>query len=197
MSSARQRPLAILRPVIRPAVAAGLGLTLAVGAPLLAGCGTGQVAQTARQVSAVDGAQGDVGQIAVRNAMLVYPQGGEHFYRRGEDAPLTVVIVNSGVPEDELTSVRSPAAEAVQVEGQRSLQPLHTLRAVAPSKDADQSGGSELTQGQITIVLVNLVEDVKPGKPVPVTFLFRQAGELTLDVPIGPPPDESGAETTS
>jgi len=180
VSSAPQRPLAIL-------LGAPLLGALLLGAPLLAGCGTGQQTETSSQLSAVDGGQGQVGPIAVRNAQLVYPEGGEHFYRRGEDVPLATVIVNTGTTEDELTSVSSPAAEVVQIEGQRKLPAQRTLRAVAPSKDATQAGSQELTIGQVRIVLTNLTEDVRPGKTVRVTFLFRQAGEVTLDVPVGPP----------
>ena len=191
MSGTRQRQLAIPRPAMlaamRPAVAAGLGLALLLGGPLLAGCGTGQLAQTAHLPSAVDGAQGQIGPIAVRNVTLVFPKG-VGYYRRGEDAPLTAVIVNTGETEDELTSARTPYAEAVQIEGQRTLAPQLTLHAIAPSTAAGQStGGAELGQGEVAIKLVNLADDVRPGKTVPVTFLFRQAGELTLDVPIGPP----------
>jgi periplasmic copper chaperone A len=194
VSRARQRPLAILRPVVRPAAAAALGLTLVLGAPLLAGCGTGQLTQTAAQVSAVDGAQGQVGPIAVRNVMLAFPESGEN-YQRGGDAPLKAVIVNTGLSEDELTSVRSPAAEMVQTQGQRALQPQLTLYAMPPSQGT-QTGDTEVgARRLITIALVNLAEDIKPGRTVPVTFLFRQAGELTLDVPIGPP-QQTGASAT-
>ncbi|HEY3261420.1 MAG TPA: copper chaperone PCu(A)C [Pseudonocardiaceae bacterium] len=178
MSSARLRPLAIL-----------------LGTLLLAGCGTGQETQTSTQQSAVDGAQGQVGPIAVRNARLAYPEGGAHRYQRGDDAPMLAVIVNTGTTEDELTSVSSPVAEVVQIEGQRKLPAQRTLRAVAPSSNATQAGQG-LTAGQVRIVLVNLAEDVGPGRTVRVTFLFRQAGELSMEVPIGPPA-ETGAASGS
>jgi copper(I)-binding protein len=163
-------------------MAAGL---LLLSTLLLAGCGTGQQTQTSMQLSAVDGAQGQIGPIAVRNAQLVYPKGGEHFYRRGTDAPLTAVIVNTGTTADELTSVSSPAAEVVQIEGQRTVPGQRTLRAVASSEDATP----ELSQGQVRITLVNLVQDVNPGKTTQITLLFRQAGEVTLQVPVAPPAD--------
>src|SRR5262249_19767818 len=150
--STRLRPLTILRTVM----ATGL---LLLSASLLAGCGTGQQTQTAKQPSAVDGAQGQIGPIAIRNAQVVYPEGSEHLYRRGADAPLTAVIVNTGTSEDELTSVTGPAAEVVQVEGQRAVAGQHTLHAVAASapSNATQTGSQELKQGQVRITLVNLV----------------------------------------
>ena len=189
MSSARQRLLATMR----PAMVVGFGVTL-----LLSGCGTGQVTETASQQSAAPGAQGQVGPIAVRNALITYPEGGEHYYRSGSDAPITLTIVNTGDSEDELTSVTSPAAQSVQIEGQRGLPPQHTLRAVAPTKSTGptQSSDQNLTQGQIRIVLDGLTEDVRPGRTVSVTLLFRQAGELTLQVPVGPPPLTSATSTS-
>lgn len=174
MSSA-QRPLVILR----TAMAAGVGLTL-----LLGGCGTGQHAQTAVQQAAVDGAQGEVGPIAIRNARLAYPEDGEHFYRLGSDAPLLLTIVNTGTTEDELTSVTSSVG-SVKVDGQRALPAQGTLRTLDPSSGSTQST-EKLDQGQIRILIEDLAEDVRPGKSVPVTLLFRHAGELTLAVPIGP-----------
>lgn len=194
MPSTRLRPLAILRPVM----ATGL---LLLSAALLAGCGAGQQTQTAMHLSAVDGAEGQIGPIAVRNAQLAYPEGGEHLYRRGEDAPLTAVIVNTSTTGDELTSARSPAAEMVQIEGQRVLPGQRTLRAVAPSaaptpttpsRGATEPSSQKLSQGQVRITLVSLAQDVSPGKTIRLTLLFRQAGELTLDLPVGPP----GSSTT-
>jgi len=181
VSSARQRPLAILR----PAVAVGVGLTL-----LLGGCSTGQEAQTASQPPAVDGAQGQIGQIAVRNATLAYPEGGDRFYETGSDAPLLLTIVNMGNSEDELTSVTSPVAASTRVEGQHTLPPQRTLRAIGAA-DESAEAAQNLAQGQIRIVLEDLGEEVRPGKTVPVTLLFRQAGEVTVQVPVGPPPAES------
>lgn len=190
MSSARQRPIASPR----PASAAGSGLPLRLGAallgalllltPVLASCGTGQVTQTASQLSAVDGAQGDAGPIAARNVMVAYPDDGRRSYPRGTDAVLVMTIVNTGSSEDELTSASSPSAESVEFGEPRTLAPQGTLRAVSAPAGGS---GTALARGQLRMVLTNLAEDVQPGRTVRLTLLFRQAGELTLDVPVGPP----------
>lgn len=194
MSSARQRPIASPR----PASAAGSGLPQRLGAallgalllltPALAGCGTGQVTQTANQLSAVDGAQGDAGPIAARNVMIAYPDDGRRSYPRGTDAVLVMTIANTGDSEDELTSASSPSAELVKIDPPRplALAPQSTLRAVA-APASGSSVGIALARGQVRMVLTNLAEDVRPGRTVRLTLLFRQAGELTLDVPVGPP----------
>jgi copper(I)-binding protein len=101
---------------------------------------------------------------------------------------LIMTIANTGSSQDELTSASSPSAESVEIDGQRALAPQNTLRAVAaPPGGSGTSASGGLAQGQIRMVLTNLAEDVTPGRTVRLTLLFRQAGELTLNVPVGPP----------
>jgi copper(I)-binding protein len=91
-------------------VLAGL---VVVGGVALAGCGSGQVSQTATQTPTVDGQTAQVGPIAIRNAALDYPVGG--LYERGSDARLRMVVVNSGIDPDALISASSPAATSVTI----------------------------------------------------------------------------------
>ncbi len=188
MSSARLRPLAILRPVM----VAGFGLSLLLCGGVAA-CGVGQSTQMSEQEAAVNGGNGDAGPIAVRNAELAYPDGDDHFYRAGSDAVLVVTIANTGGTEDELTSITTPAAASVAIEGQKGLPAQRTLRAIAEQEGAS-TASSGLDQGQITLTLTDLNEDVKPGRTIPVTFLFRRAGEITVQVPVAAP-DEARAES--
>jgi len=84
-----------------------------VGGLALAGCGSGQVSQTATQKPTVDGQMAQVGQLAIRDAALDYPVGGS--YERGSDARLRMVVVNGGVGPDALVSVSSPLATDVTI----------------------------------------------------------------------------------
>lgn len=121
------------RLVATAALAAGLGL-------FAAGCSAGQVTQTDTQVAAVDGASGDVGSLGVRNAMLAYPHEGNR-YQAGEDAPLIVVIANSGATPDKLLSISSPFATGdAEIEGGADLPGQFALRASA--EGAEHSTGS-------------------------------------------------------
>lgn len=162
---------------LRITVAAGLGLSL-----LLAGCGAGQSTQTSQQSPAVNGANGQIGPMAVRNAELVFPDGDDHYYASGSDAPLLLTIANTGNSGDELVSISTPAAESVKLQGQRVVQPQQAVRAVQP-----QSSEVRLQRGELSVLLENLTTDVRPGITIPVTLLFRQSGQLNLDVPIGAP----------
>lgn len=113
---------------IRP-TAAVAGAVL--GAVVLAGCGAGQVSQTARQVSAVDGANVTVGSIAVRNAQFVLGEDADAAvaYPRGSSAPLQMTIVNTGGTADELVSVSSPIAGNGEIIGKGEVPAGRTLVA--------------------------------------------------------------------
>ncbi|GLZ32858.1 hypothetical protein Lesp02_50460 [Lentzea sp. NBRC 105346] len=117
------------------ALATGLGL-------FAAGCSAGQVTQTDTQVAAVDGASGDVGKVGVRNAMLAYPHEGNR-YQAGEDAPLVVVIVNSGENPDKLLSISSPFATGdFAIEGDTELPARFSLQAGSEGAEAHATGSS-------------------------------------------------------
>lgn len=184
--------------------AALVGLAAALA---LSGCGAGQVAQTSEQVSAVNGAGGETGPIALRDVVLAYP-GDEHVvgYEPGDDAPLLVTIVNSGDRADELVSVTTPAAGEVVIEGTTTIPgdgvvtsrhdagtagAAHTAPSThpaTPSAAAPTSpAGRPLAIGGLRIVLTKLTGPIRPGLPTHVTFTFRHAGDVRLRVPIDAP----------
>jgi copper(I)-binding protein len=137
--------------IVTAALAAGLGL-------VAVGCSAGQVTQTDTQVAAVDGASGNAGPIAVRNAMLAFPADGNR-YKDGEDAPLTFVIANTGSTPDKLLSIKSEASEAeAEVVGSKEIPAQYALRAEydaskapvkssAPSSSAASSSSVVPTSG--------------------------------------------------
>ena len=89
------------------------------GALALAGCGAGQVTQTSSQVSGVDGASANIGQIAVRGAEFPFTGDGKSavIYRSGGTAPLSMRVVNFGGQSDKLTAASSPVAASVTING--------------------------------------------------------------------------------
>jgi copper(I)-binding protein len=226
---------------ILPAVAVGL---VALG---VAGCSSGQVTQTDNLEPAVNGNQANVGDIALRNVVVAYPESGS--YEAGGDAPLTLTIVNIGGADDELTSVSSPAAGKVELIGRGSLPGRSGLQVVVPESSPSSSaeptesssqppssgsgiasgepaptGGSGIASGEpapsggegiasgepapteepsvtptdvapedvgtMNIVLTGLTKDLPIGRNVPITFVFAEAGQITITVPIDSP--ESG-----
>ncbi|MGH3759729.1 hypothetical protein [Actinophytocola sp.] len=213
--------------------------TVAVGFVALgiAGCSSGQVTQTDQMEPAVNGNKADVGDIALRDVVVSYPESGG--YEAGDDAPLVLTIINTGGTGDELTSVSSPAAADVQLLGDTSVPGRSALQVVVPDESTPSSASPESTPettesslpdssitepsppgatetptpgsassapetptsapevtgtelapqevGTLSIVLTGLTTDLPVGRNVPVTFVFAQAGEITIDLPIGSP----------
>lgn len=168
------------------AVAVGVGVAVA-----LAGCGTGQVSQTAQQQSVVNGASADVGDIAIRDAQLSGPRNAGYYYSYGSDAPLVLSIINSGSQDDRLVSVTSSLAKRVKVTGDTQVPGDSSLRIGAgllSGESTAPSASPSPAPGSANITLVGLqVEKLRPGKEVPVTFTFANAGEVTMNLPIATP----------
>ncbi|WP_199441082.1 hypothetical protein [Umezawaea beigongshangensis] len=143
MSRAQQIFRAPRRSAVTLALAAGLGIAAA-------GCSAGQVTQTDTQVAAVNGASGDVGEIAVRDAQLQFPDG-EHGYESGDDAPLVVTIVNNGADEDQLVSIRTSAAGEVATDGDTSLEPWTALVSAAVEGSKGSSSPAPSATGSSSV----------------------------------------------
>jgi len=212
---------------LAPALA-GLGLAAVLG---VAGCSAGQITQTDSQLPAVNGAEHTQGAIALRNAVLAYPEGGS--YPEGSEAPLVLTIVNTGSAGDTLTEVTSPVAASATVTGSKDLPGGFAIEVGTPGENAEVGGhssaaptptpsgapssapGSTTAQapgsvapttsakapnqrlGELEIVLEDINTRLFPGKTVPVTFVFANAGPVTVELPIGAssePREEQHAE---
>ncbi|MCW0214153.1 MAG: hypothetical protein OJJ54_12405 [Pseudonocardia sp.] len=167
------------RPTTRIVLAGGVAL----GALLLAGCGSGMQAQTSEQVAAVAGANTEAGTILIRNAEITYPveiPDSANVYRTGSVAPLSMTIVNTGNSGDRLVSATSPAG-TVTITGNGSLPSQRALVAA--------EAGAEPTPGAttITVEITGLREDIRAGLSYPVVLNFEKAGPVTVQVPVGAP----------
>jgi copper(I)-binding protein len=161
---------------------------LVVLSPAAAGCGAGQRAATAEQVSGSSGATAQVGEMAVLDVEFPFdrPIAGDEVYPVGGTAPLAITVVNTGRVADRLVGVSSPIATA----------------GIAVADELVVPGGRTLTAGQTgpvaaievpyeddepLIALTGLRVPVRSGVSYPVTFRFERAGEVVLDVPVGTP----------
>lgn len=253
-----------------------LAALVTAGGLLVAGCAAGQQAQTAEQYPTVDGANGEVGSLALRNVALIYPENG--VYRKGSTARLRLLIANTGNRTDTLTEVRtevageavlvanaSPSPTASSPSSSDTLTPTATASSTAsstasgtPSGTASQTpsatasgtpsatasgapsgtasgtpSGSASATGSATpstspavspsetgalpsapvtilpnnsvsigegtsntgIELRGLTQDLRSSQVVSITFVFRNAGAVTLPVPVAIPEEREPAPT--
>ena len=185
----------------RVLTAVGIGLATAI---MGTGCAAGQIAQTAEITSAVEGGHATIGPIALRDVKVEYPQDGR--YTQGEDARLTLVLANAAVEDDVLTSVRTDSADSVTFRSGDSATPVESPTELAPENpSASTSPGAEPAPNEESsltlpgnenvlayadgprITLVGLTRDLLPSETVKLTFTFRDAGEVTLVVPVAIP----------
>ncbi|TVT21612.1 hypothetical protein FNH06_16465 [Amycolatopsis acidiphila] len=180
----------------------GLGAALA-----LAGCGAGQITQTATMLPAVNGALATVGKISVRNAGIANSNTCQQAYAPGSNAPLALTITNDGAQDDELVSVSSPNAAGATIDGQRTIVAGSSLivgnadeaesaagaTSVSPTSSSSPetaATGAKSKIGRASIVLTGIKQVIWPGQLTPVTFVFRDAGPVTVQLPIAAPTKE-------
>jgi copper(I)-binding protein len=116
------------------ALATGLGLAAA-------GCSAGQITQTDTQVAVVNGASGQVGSIAVRDAQFAFPVSAKE-YKSGDEAPIVVTIVNNGTSADKLLSVTSDLGGPAALSGDVELEPQTAIASLFAELDRSSSARS-------------------------------------------------------
>ncbi len=173
------------RPPVRRRIRAavfGLATSCSLALPALTGCGAGQIAQTSIQEPAVNGAAGQIGQLALRNVYLRAEQTSD-FLRPGQPVELVFVATNQSpdVP-DKLSRVTSDVgtvtltgdagvpAEGALIVGNRVGK---DIKAVDAAESADA--------GKATVALSKPISN---GLTYPFTFDFERAGSVRLDIPI-------------
>lgn len=141
----------------------------------LCGCASSQKQATAEQVRALAGesASGGAGSVTVREAWIPPPPGGA--YPRGSGVMVGLTLMNNGSSWDSLTSVSTPDAPRVSLSQFNIAQDFISLTTDPNRIDA-------MAQ------LMGITDTISPGERVPMTFHFRSAGSVTLQVPVRTPP---------
>jgi copper(I)-binding protein len=209
----------------------GATLLAFAAALVLAGCGAGQITQTATQEPAINGANAQVGTLYIRDAALQFPPSGPA-YKAGSSAALTLTIINAGQQDDELVGVTSDAASGAVIQGSKlvvagnslvisppaagpdtvsgtsspsssapattssspaaSTSPPTSASPTSPSSTSSSpattsSAATPVTVGHGSIILQKLKQPIYPGQTIKVTFIFRNAGPVPVDLPIAAP----------
>ncbi|TFV51571.1 copper chaperone PCu(A)C [Blastococcus sp. TF02A_35] len=111
--------------------------------------------------------------LSVLQVQLEYPLDG--VYEEGEDAQLFLGIANSGNADDDLLDVRGPdfADAQITVDGEAG--------AIRVRQDDNVYIGAE---GAPSIMLIDLGRSLRSSQSIPVTLVFEDAGEVTVDAPV-------------
>lgn len=120
--------------------------------------------------------------VKVLQVQLAYPLDG--VYEVGEDAPLYLGISNTSTVEDDLVDVRGPdfADAVLTVDGEPG-----------PIRVAENDNVYVGAEGAPSIVLEGLETSLRSSQSIPVTFVFEEAGEVTVDAMVA----ASGQEPTA
>jgi hypothetical protein len=147
---------------------------------ILTGCGTGQIAQTANQSSAVNGTSGDIGEIALRNVHLQAVQTSD-FLQPGTTVQLMFVVGNDSPDvDDKLVGVASEIGQ-VKLTGNNAIPARGSLIVGSPD------GQDEVTpMGSTTAPTaeVTLSKPITNGLTYNFTFDFENAGRTSVAVPL-------------
>ena len=111
--------------------------------------------------------------LKVLQVQLEYPLDG--VYEEGEDARLFLGIANSGGDDDELVDVIGEdfTAATLTAGGDPGVIPV-------PENDNVYVGA----EGAPSIVLEGLERSLRSSQSIPVTFVFQEAGSVTVDATV-------------
>ena len=158
----------------------------------LSACSAGQVTQTATQERDKVGAMAQVGDITLRQVELAYPRSGS--YDAGDDAELTMAVVNTGEEADTLVSVEGEGFSSAEITGSSAevntagTPAGSTSVATAPEEieiapDTTVFVGS----GDLAVTLTDLDEELTVGQQIALVLTFENAGEVEISATVSTP----------
>jgi copper(I)-binding protein len=161
---------------VNRALRAATTVVLLVSPVALSACSAGQVTQTATQERDKVGAMAQVGEVTLRAVELESPRGGS--YGRGDDAELSMAIVNGADESDTLVGISGEGFGDAEIDGGSSSGeleiPVDTVVLVGGDADA-------------SITLRDLDQALTVGQYLELTFEFENAGGITVPVTVSTP----------
>jgi copper(I)-binding protein len=140
----------------------------------LTACGSGRDPETYNERRTVDAASASLGDLEVRNVHITAPEGDAAELAVGDDATLTLAVVNLGEAPDRLVGVASDIASSIEV-----------LDAGGqPTDQVDVPPLGVVAEDDFSVTLTGLTQALRPGQHAEVTFTFVRAGRKTLTVPV-------------
>ncbi|MBN1093197.1 hypothetical protein JKP75_11895 [Blastococcus sp. TML/M2B] len=154
----------------RSSTTARLGAAAAAAALALTVSGCGDETPDVDDSGAIGPDEAVNEDLKLLQVQLAYPEDG--VYEPGEDVPLYAGIANTGEPEDDLVDVRGPdfLDSRITVDGEPGV--------IRVPEDDNVYVGAE---GAPSIVLEDVQTTLRSSESIPVTFVFEEAGEVTID----------------
>lgn len=163
---------------------------------LTGACAAGQHAQTAEEKPTLDGTYGSVGKIQIEGVAFHAPSDAS--YPSGSSVPLAAYFVNNGNSPDKLLKVESSAfsggwdvvsssslgSGTSSGSGNGSPQTIGANSAVGFGMQNLNSSGATSPKALVLRGLAKQDAPLFPGTAVKVTFIFANAGQTTLTVPV-------------
>jgi copper(I)-binding protein len=159
----------------RNRVAGTILLTLLV----LAGCSARGTPNLDRSRIGLDSIDGRVGSLRLLSVSVASPGTRGSLHIGGDSAALLLTIANDGDADDVLTGASADVAEQV---GVRDGHGPAEFRIDVPVPSRGVAVLREVTGPHLE--LTGLQEILRSGFSIPVTLEFRDAGSVTLEVPI-------------
>jgi periplasmic copper chaperone A len=165
-----------------------LALASTVTAALFAltACAAGQDAETTRETPDVAGVDGGVGTLLLDDVFIQ----SAATVPSGASVPLRGAFTNNGQSDEHLVSVSTPAAASVQL-------PDTTGAVSSTGIDIPAEGSVDATTGTVRLQLMDVTAPIQITQLVPVTFVFGDGEEITLDVPVSTADQGNPPATTS
>ena len=123
--------------------------------------------------------------LSVNAVLLAFPEDG--VWAEGEDVPLYAAVVNTGREPVELVDVRGEDFADARLIGEDDTE--GSLRV-------DENDTLYLEPaGPPSVVLVDIDRSLRSSQSLPVTFVFEDAGEVTVEATVEPESPAGGAFT--
>ena len=119
-------------------------------------------------------------ELSVLQVQIAYPADG--VYEVGEDAPLYLGIANTGPGEDGLIDVRGPDFTDARITVDGRPAPIRVLPG-----DNVYVGA----EGSPSVVLEDLTTELRSAQSIPVTIVFEDAGEVTIEAMVAADRDDA------
>lgn len=153
---------------------------VAVSAALLTACGEDDEGEIVGGAPAPDEAVTE--DLKIVSLQLAYPEDG--VYEEGEDATVYAALTNTGTTDLRLVDVRGPDFGDATLVGPDGSEGAIRI---------DENDNAYLQpDGPPSVVLEDLGVDLRSSQSIEVTFVFEDAGEVTMEAPVASAPPGQG-----